>query len=1028
MRAMAYRLRLMTTICSLCLFSVPTIVFSPQALSAERVGQSSGQSSAESIKALAKAFTVKVFAGQQRGSGVILAKSGQRYTVVTNAHVIDRGQPYRIQTSDGKTYTAVLKSKGDAFKGNDLAVLEFSTTANYSVAQWGDSGEIKGAEPLFAVGFPEGENQLLVSTGQVSLMAEKALLGGYRIGFSNETRQGMSGGALLNAQGKVIGILGQGNQAILERAYTYQDGSKPTAKVLQQMRESSFAVPIATVRQMIPPAKIVQTPQTLSKPQSTSPQTRPAKPVYTGVSGEVDRIAGQITVRIQGKKEHGSGVIVAKEGNTYTVLTARHVVDRPDIYRVITADGKEYVIVPMTIRFQKDPLKEDLAVVQFSSSNSYRVATLSTAQSKNGARVFVSGFPTKQFFKRVLTTGLSVSEFGTELVAKESYSLEAGVNFLYTNMSYHGMSGGPVLDVQGRVVAINSGAEYYLVASKETESSEALNAGYSLGVPISSFIRLLDQFALEPQQLTIEKTRSPEIPEIELNRIRSQLRTMPEPGQSGTVMDWFNYANQAFRLEDYEKAISACDRAIQMQSDFYHAYYLRGMASSGLKKYAEAVIALERVTQIAPDFYQAWRWKGLLLNGQKRYSEALLSYQKAIQAQTQKNIKDYVLYFLQGEVLANLERYEEAIVSYSKGIDINPYTSGYLFRGNAYTQLEQFDKALADFNKAIALQPDSAIAYYLRGETYIYLEQYNKALSDFNTAIALQPDLSLAYSARGRVNNALEQAHKAIADYSKVIALQPDDVEAYYDRGETYINLYQYDKAVADYSRVVSLQPGYGIAYYRRGLAYKELEQYEEAITDFNIAINLMPGKDFSTSYIHIEKKEEKTYYNQLFTPKADDAIGYYNRGEIYREQRQQYDKAIADLSKAISLQPNFAAAYYKRGFVYAILKQYDKAISDFTKATTLVPNFAAVYYNRGVAYGILKQYDRAASDYTKLIALLPSYPLAYQNRGAIHLELKQYDKAMLDFRKAYLLAQQQDNTVVVQAAKRGIELLQSNK
>jgi S1-C subfamily serine protease len=113
-------LRLMTTVCNLYALSLPAVVFSPQALSAEKIAPSSGPSSAQQIKALATAFTVKVFAGQQRGSGVILAKSGQRYTVVTNAHVIDRGNPYRVQTPDGKTYTAVLKSKGDTFNGGIL--------------------------------------------------------------------------------------------------------------------------------------------------------------------------------------------------------------------------------------------------------------------------------------------------------------------------------------------------------------------------------------------------------------------------------------------------------------------------------------------------------------------------------------------------------------------------------------------------------------------------------------------------------------------------------------------------------------------------------------------------------------------------------------------------------------------------------------------------------------------------------------------------------------------------------------------
>jgi tetratricopeptide (TPR) repeat protein/S1-C subfamily serine protease len=907
-------LRLMTTVCSLYALSLSTVVLSPQALSAQKVAQSTGQASTQQMKELAKAFTVRVFAGQQRGSGVILAKSGQRYTVVTNAHVIDRGKPYRIQTSDGKTYRAVLKSKGDTFKGNDLAVLEFSAAANYQVAQWEDSGEIKRAERLFAVGFPEGENQLLVSTGQVSLMAEKALLGGYRIGFSNETQQGMSGGALLNEQGKVIGILGQGNQAILERAYTYQDGSKPTAKVLQQMRESSFAVPIATVRQMVTPATIAQTPQTPSNPQSNSPQARPAKPSYTGVLGEVDRIAEQITVRIKDKNPQGSGVIVAKQGNTYTVLTAKHVVKDSGPYRVITADGKEYTINPTTIRYKKEDLAVDLAVLQFSSSNSYQVAKLGTAQLKNRTRVFVSGFPSNQLPQRVLTTGQSVLKEEKEILAKESYSLAEGVGLLYTCLSIKGMSGGPVLDGQGRVVAINTGTENYNFGSTGPETSDGINLGFSLGVPIDTFTGVSGQFAVQAQQLTVERTQPKEISAAEHQRIRTQLKTMKAPGQAGTAMDWLNYGNQLYRLEDYDEAIAAAERVIRLKPDFYYAYYLKGLTLFQSNRDAEALIAFEEATRI-PSFYPAWRWKSEILSILRKYDEALLNIKKAIEvaggckAKTAEEAGGCLtLYFRQGIVLNQLKRYQEAIDSNSRIIALNPdFAGAYNNRGLTYDDLKQYDKALADYNKAIVLKPDFAGAYNNRGLTYNNLKQYDKALADYNKAIALDPDDAMAYSNRGIISADLKQHEKALADFNKAIALNLNFAIAYSNRGLTYAALKQYDKALADHNTAIALNPDDAIAYYNRGLTYYALNQYDKALVDFNKAIALNP----------------------------DFAGAYNNRGATYDDLKQD-EKALADFNKAIALNPDFAAAYNNRGRTYYFLKQYDKAMQDVQKAYLL--------------------------------------------------------------------------------------------
>ena len=52
-----------------------------------------------------------------------------------------------------------------------------------------------------------------------------------------------------------------------------------------------------------------------------------------------------------------------------------------------------------------------------------------------------------------------------------------------------------------------------------------------------------------------------------------------------------------------------------------------------------------------------------------------------------------------------------------------------------------------------------------------------------------------------------------------------------------------------------------------------------------------------------------------------------------------QYDKAIADYTKAIHLDPRCAAAYFGRGSVYGYKGEYDKAIADDTERPfALVP------------------------------------------------------------------------------------------
>ena len=69
----------------------------------------------------------------------------------------------------------------------------------------------------------------------------------------------------------------------------------------------------------------------------------------------------------------------------------------------------------------------------------------------------------------------------------------------------------------------------------------------------------------------------------------------------------------------------------------------------------------------------------------------------------------------------------------------------------------------------------------------------------------------------------------------------------------------------------------------------------------------------------------------------------------------------------------DLAEAYSNRGAAYVNKKDYDRSIADHTKAIELDPNYAAAYYNRGVAYHNKHDYDRAIADYRRALKFDPS-------------------------------------------------------
>lgn len=214
--------------------------------------QPTTQLSVKQLQQQAQAITVKVMSSQDvLGSGILLQSQGKVYTVITNAHVLRASDsPYRIQTPDGRIWATDVP-KTNKFGKNDLALLQFRSTGTvYTVASLGSSPGV--GDEVFAAGFPiaeegTGEKGFVLTTGKVSLVLHKALEGGYQIGYTNDIQKGMSGGALLNSQGEVVGVNGMHAFPLWDAPSVFADGSQADSELHQKIIRLSWAVPIETV-------------------------------------------------------------------------------------------------------------------------------------------------------------------------------------------------------------------------------------------------------------------------------------------------------------------------------------------------------------------------------------------------------------------------------------------------------------------------------------------------------------------------------------------------------------------------------------------------------------------------------------------------------------------------------------------------------------------------------------------------------------------------------------------------------------
>lgn len=789
-------------------------------ISAQRVSaqQRVTQISQEQVKQQAQSITVKIVSGDNGGSGILIRKQGQVYTVLTNQHVLELGKPTQIQTPDGKTYQAHLVSNVN-FKGKDLALLQFRSSAEYVVASLGNLSTVAVNEPIFSAGFPFKSNSsqskgFVFRTGQVLLLSDRAFKEGYQIGYSNDIEKGMSGGPILNSQGKVIGINGIHAYPLWGNPYIYEDGSQPTAALRDLMSRYSWGIPIQTFARLAPQYTSAEA---LPKPNTPSTQALPP------IANEVNNIAQEITVGIDPPNSPncgGSGVIIAKQGSTYTVLTAEHVVrqeeqcDRTKL-EVLTPDGQRYPVSVNDSTVKSIP-GADIAVLQFTSNQNYRVATLAKYDLvKTTGFVFVSeGLRSKPGVrepKHLFTAGRIVSGLLGSVVAKNSLSLTYGYGLAYTNVTEEGMSGGPILDTRGRVIGIHGRAEEEKITDKAGQNRRIL-LGFSLGVPVSTFLSQAQVVGLKPEFLKVETSAPPPLTDKETNTIIQALLKVEKPSNSADAIDWLNYGWQVGKLrEDSEdtkpaiEAVRAIDRAIQLQPNFYQAWYLRGFLLFSLHQYAEALKSFNKATQIEPKFYPAWRWRGLVLFSElKQYQEALESFDKVLQ----HDPKDSSIQIFRSIALISLERFPEAFDAANQVVKSNPTSSwAYLTRATARIGQKDFQRALADLNEAIRLNPEyiEATAYNLRGLLRAEQKDIKGALADLNEAVRLDPKDAKYIKQRGAVYLLLKDYKSAIADFTVAIRLKPDDAQVYLLRGQTRTQIRDNQKARQDFQKAADL-------------------------------------------------------------------------------------------------------------------------------------------------------------------------------------------------------------------------------
>ena len=139
-----------------------------------------------------------------------------------------------------------------------------------------------------------------------------------------------------------------------------------------------------------------------------------------------------------------------------------------------------------------------------------------------------------------------------------------------------------------------------------------------------------------------------------------------------------------------------------------------------------------------------------------------------------------------------------------------------------------------------------------------------------------------------------------------------------------------------------------------------------------------------------------------------------YARDLVKKGKREMYDEATDSLGRAIAKYERHALAYERRGYINYKLKNYNDALYDFDRSISINANNAEPYYGRGKVYMIKNDWESAATNFDATIkrslALEPVYWLARLRKGECLFHSKRFEEAVKEFRLFLKRSFTQDN------------------
>ena len=406
---------------------------------------------------------------------------------------------------------------------------------------------------------------------------------------------------------------------------------------------------------------------------------------------------------------------------------------------------------------------------------------------------------------------------------------------------------------------------------------------------------------------------------------------------------------------------------------------------------ADARKMLEKAVALAPGSYEAAVALAAFLDERKDYRAAIVQYENALRI----NGKDAPPWFRLGSLYLDAGDYDHALESLKTCLALSPSNRDEVLTDMGLARSKKNDPAgAADlFRQALDFNPGNQAARNGLTLSVSMLVSLGKKLSLKNPddaqkmlekAVALAPGSYEASSALASFLDGKKDYRAAIVQYNNALRANNRDETAWFRLGSIYLSTGDYDHALESFKSCLILSPS----------------NRDEVLTDMGLAYS--KKNDVVKARAFFKEALDVNGRNEVARRMLDESIALMVKEAEAKSQTAP--KNAADiLKRAIALDPGNFEANFQMGRVLTFLKDYDNAIRQYHKALSIKKDFPDIYFNLGYIYLVKGNFDLAIQNFESCRKLSPSYleevltnlGISYYNKENSELAEKCFKEAL---------------------------------